>query len=71
MILNRDDHPHARCHYGEEDGLIHVFDMMGMAWCEDDNITDSGTVDNEPNPGDWPWCDDCLDSAREEGLVEG
>ena len=53
------------------DGIVHVFDVFGMAWCEDEEISAESPVTLGGNPGDWPWCEQgCLDGLREEGYLD-
>lgn len=66
MEINREEHPHIQFRY-DVDGVVHAFTLMGDAWCEEE-VDDDGAAPTGP-PGDWDWCDGCLEALREEGAV--
>lgn len=67
LQVNRAEYPAVRFSF-DIDGKVHAFDSMGDPWCENEDVEDDGGSPDGP-PGDWDWCDGCLEACREEGAL--
>lgn len=69
ITINHDESPAARIAYADQDMRIHIFDSMGDAWCEDEELSADGAVPEANISDDDEWCEKCIESGMEEGLV--